>query len=215
MPIQLSPTDADWELAKETFDDFTCRLGARHIATEFALAHLSALLRTKRPATVLEIGAGIGTITQLLLTHPAGVSHVTSTEDHPFCIEQIEMNIPRDLRPRLELIKTTEDLGRLERCFDLIVLDGDVGTADKFRFMDKGSVCFVEGARSNIRNALNAQLAERGLICQFSNYNRGRKRVALVWRKAEFNDMPIPKLKFNKVIKGCWVGEVVQCGANL
>ena len=215
MPIELSPTDADWELAKETFDDFTCRLGAQHIATEFALAHLSALLRTKRPATVLEIGAGIGTITRLLLSHPVGVSHVTSTEDHPFCIEQIETNIPRDLRPRLELIKTPEDLNRLELCFDLIVLDGDVSSADGFSFMDKGTVCFVEGARSNIRNALNAQLAERGLICQFSNYNRGRKRVALVWRKAESSDMPIPKLKFNSVIKGCWVGEVVQCAANL
>ncbi|MGI9488683.1 MAG: class I SAM-dependent methyltransferase [Geminicoccaceae bacterium] len=205
--MQLTPNDDDRALARATFEQFAGRPGAQHIATEFALTYLSALLRTQKPASVLEIGAGIGTITSMLLEHPCGIKHVTSTEDHPFCLEQLEANLPSE-RDRLELIKEENRLGEIDRNFDLIIFDGEFGAPEKLHFLDDRVVCFVEGSRTSARNALSQHLAGKGLACQFTNYNRGRKLVSMAWREKRRLGLRLPKLRFNRTIKGCWVGVV-------
>ena len=206
--MQLTPNDDDRALARATFEQFAGRPGAQHIATEFALTYLCALLRTRKPASVLEIGAGIGTITSILLEHPCGIEHVTSTEDHPFCLEQLETNLPPMTRERLKLIKGENGLDKIDRNFDLIIFDGEFGTPEKLHFLDDRVVCFVEGSRSSARKTLSQHLAGKGLACQFTNYNRGRKLVSVAWREKRRFGLRLPKLRFNRTIKGCWVGVV-------
>ncbi len=206
--MQLTPNDDDRAFAKQIFDRFAERPGAQHIATEFALAYLSALLRTRKPASVLEFGAGIGTITYMLMEHPCGIQHVTSTEDHPFCLEQLDSNLRPEMKERLRLIKDGESLGDIDRDFDLIIFDGEFGVAEKLQFLDDRVACFIEGARTKTRNAVNQHLAGRGLTCHFTNYNRGKKLVSMGWRKKRRFGLQLPKLRFNRTIKGCWVGLV-------
>lgn len=206
--MELVPTDDDWAIAGKTFERFASRPGAKHIATEFALAHLSALLRTMRPDSVLEFGAGIGTITHMLLVHPHGPRRVTSTEDHPFCLEQLEANIPRELRDRLELVTTLAGPERIVGDFELVIFDGEFSDPAGFLYINSGTVCFIEGSRRSTRRALDEVLGARDLVCRFENYNRGTKPLALVWRKSKTMGIPYPKLKRRMVLKGCWVGEV-------
>lgn len=208
--MQLTPNDDDRALAKRIFDRFAHRPGAQHIATEFALTYLSALLRTRKPASVLEFGAGIGTITYMLMEHPCGIKHVTSTEDHPFCLEQLDINLPPEMKDRLELIERQDRLGDIDRDFDLIIVDGELGAPDKLHFLNDRVACFVEGARTSTRKTVNQHLASRGLACHFINYNRGRKLVSMTWRKKRRLGIQLPKLQFNKTIKGCWVGIVSE-----
>ncbi len=204
----LTPNGDDRALARATFEQFARLPGAQHIATEFALTHLSALLRTLKPASVLEFGAGIGTITSLLLEHPCGIKHVTSTEDHPFCLEQLKANLPPKTGDRLTLISGESDLSEIDRNFDLIIFDGEFGAPEKLQFLDDRVICFVEGSRSRARNTLSRHLANKGLTCQFTNYNRGRKLVSMAWREKRRFGLRVPKLRFNRTIKGCWVGVV-------
>ena len=206
--MKLMPNDDDRALARETFERFSARPGAQHIATEFALTYLSALLRTRRPSSVLEFGAGIGTITSMLLDHPSGIEHVTCTEDHPFCLEQLDQNLRPEQKERLRLIKEKGRLGDIDRDFDLIIFDGEFGAFEKLQFLDDRVACFIEGARTRTRDAIDRHLADRSLACHFTNYNRGRKLMSMSWRKKRRFGMPLPKLRFNKVVKGCWVGVV-------
>ncbi len=208
--MQLTPSNDDRAIAKGVFDHFINRPGAQHIATEFALAYLSALLRTRKPSSVLEFGAGIGTITYMLLDHPCGIEHVTSTEDHPFCLEQLDMNLQPEMRDRLNLIKDQDKLGDIHGDFDLVIFDGEFCAPEKLHFLDNRVACFIEGARTSTRNTVNEELARRGLACEFTNYNRGQKLVSMAWRKKRWLGMPLPKLRFNKTIKGCWVGIVSE-----
>ena len=69
--MQVCPTEADWALAREVHGFFAPKPGARHIASEFALAYLHTLLNDSHAKHVLEFGAGIGTITTCLLSHPS------------------------------------------------------------------------------------------------------------------------------------------------
>jgi hypothetical protein len=206
--MQLTPNDDDRALAKRIFDRFADRPGAQHIATEFALTYLSALLRTRQPSSVLEFGAGIGTITYMLMEHPCGIKHVVSTEDHPFCLEQLDINLPPEMRARLKLIKEEDSLGDIGNDFDLIIFDGEFGAPEKLHFLNDRTACFIEGARTKTRHAVNEHLSGRGLTCHFTNYNRGRKLVSMSWRKKRPFGMPLPKLRFNRTLKGCWVGLV-------
>lgn len=103
------------------------------------------------------------------------------------------------------------DLARRERIegdFELVIFDGTFSDPDGFHFIKSGTVCFIEGARRPTRRALDEVLGARELACHFENYNLGTKPLALVWRKSATMGIPYPKLKRNKVIKGCWVGEV-------
>lgn len=87
--MKVEPSALDWAYAKSVYDEFSQKPGAQHIASEFALAHLGAVLNKVKPNSVLEFGAGIGTITHFLLKHPANIGHVTTTENNPYCLDQL------------------------------------------------------------------------------------------------------------------------------
>jgi predicted O-methyltransferase YrrM len=72
--VKIEPSEADWAFAKSIRDEFKRKPGSQHIASEFALAYLSALLNKVKPDSVLEFGAGIGTVTYFLMKHPANIS---------------------------------------------------------------------------------------------------------------------------------------------
>ena len=207
----LQPNDADWQLAKSVSDEFSSKPGAQYIAKKFAMAYLSALLREIKPASVLEIGAGIGTITDLLLRHPDRPRDVTATEDHPFCLEQFALNVPQAAAEGCRLL-TDQDLLDADRdSFDLVVIDAAVSDAN-YALFKSGTICFVEGARGATRREMNSALEARNLTCDFVNYNRGMRYFSFSLRKDLETGKTLPKFRFRNIRKGCWVGTVGPSG---
>jgi predicted O-methyltransferase YrrM len=92
-PVEIRPTRRDRILAREIYNRYKAKPGSEHIATETALVYLSACLREFRPGVVLECGAGIGTITDLVLSHPCRVERVISTEHNEFCLAALARNL--------------------------------------------------------------------------------------------------------------------------
>lgn len=194
-------TDRDRAIARRTHAEFAALPGAEHIATEFALAHLSGLLTETRPRRVLEIGAGIGTITRLLLDHPTGVELVVSTEENEFCLGALSYNIGQETS-RWKLVSSAAEAPPLD--YDLVIFDGIHGSTDAFPLLGNGTVCFVEGIRQTTREALINYLSRKGLACTFRSYVRpSRLRFS---RSRRWLGL-IPKVKF-RTRKGCHIGSV-------
>jgi hypothetical protein len=205
MKVELS--ESDWAFAKSVYDEFSKKPGAQHIASEFALAHLSAVVNKVKPRSVLEFGAGIGTITYFLMKHPVNISHVTTTESNDFCLEQFAANIPDEFSGRYDLVVDDSTLAPGQRHYDLVIVDVSV-SSQGYAYLDSGMTCFVEGARSTNRREIEAELAGRGLRCDFVNYNRGTQYCSIVLRRSKKSGIPYPKFRFRKVRKGCWIGAV-------
>lgn len=205
--MQVEPSESDWAFAKSIYDEFAQKPGAQHIASEFALAYLSAVLNKVKPNSVLEFGAGIGTITYFLMKHPANIGHVTTTENHPFCLEQFAANISEEFNSRYDLIIDDGNLVPGQRPYDLVIVDNSV-SARGYAYLDRGMTCFVEGARSANRREIQSELAGRGLRCDFVNYNRGTQYFSLVLRRSKKYGIPYPKFRLRKIRKGCWIGAV-------
>ncbi len=87
------------------------RSGSEQIASPLALTVLMAALDRLQPARVLEVGAGIGTMTDIL-TRVRGCE-VHAIEDDPFCLAELKRSLSRQPSP---------GLGYLH---GLIVVDGD------------------------------------------------------------------------------------------
>ena len=205
--MQVEPSESDWAFAKSVHDEFSQKPGAQHIASEFALAYLSAVLNKVKPNSVLEFGAGIGTITYFLLKHSANIGHVTTTENHPNCLEQFAANISEEFGGRYDLIVDDSALVPGQRPYELVIVDNSV-SARGYAYLDHGMTCFVEGARSENRREIQSELAGRGLRCDFVNYNRGMQYFSIVLRRSKKFGIPYPKFRLRKVRKGCWIGAV-------
>ena len=205
--MDLAPSETDWALAKSVYDAFSQKPGAQHIASEFALAHLSALVNRVRPEAVLEFGAGIGTITYFLLNHPAKIGHVTTTEGNAFCLEQLAANIPTEYSGRYDIVVDDGALATEKWPYKIVIVDSSVSRRG-YGFLDRGMTCFVEGKRLANRQEIEDELAGRGLRCNFVNYRRGPKLFSVAMRRSKKYGISYPKFSILKVPKGCWIGTV-------
>lgn len=205
--VEFQPNELDWELARKVHTDYEQKSGAQHIATEFALAHLSALVRLVEPTDVLEFGAGIGTISQLLLDHPNGIRHVTATEGNAFCIDALTSGFVAPFAGRFDLVTDPTKLKLDQQHFDLVVIDGllEPGQYDALK---RDSICFVEGSRKSTRKMIVEELERRDLTINFVNYNQSVRYFDWSTTYPDGRTRLFPKFKLRKILKGCWVGQV-------
>jgi precorrin-6B methylase 2 len=194
--LKVSPDDADWEVAKRVHAEFARKVGSEHIASEFALAHLSALLRRESPRHVLEFGAGIGTVTRLLLDRLGSDATVVAVEPNAFCLEQLRGGFDD---PRLTILATRSD-SVLSQKFDLVIIDG--GLPRDLGFVQSGVQLFFEGNRMKTQKKIEAAAASRNLFARFEYHAQNGWR--LVWRMSRFN-MLLPRLRRKK---GCSIGSI-------
>ncbi len=204
----VKPSEADWEFAESVHARFAVRPGSQHIATEFSLAHLSALLKASRPKTILEFGAGIGTLTYALLTHPADVAEIVSTECDAYCLEQLELNIPADLKPRNRVVTDMDVLLQEPVTYDLVVFDGGFYDSRETLFMDKDSFCFIEGSRQATRDSVAEQLRKRGLACHLDNHHQGYRYFSFGRAKKSGSGKRKLNFQWRRSLAGCWIGQV-------
>ena len=88
--------------------------------------------------------------------------NVVGIEASPFCLAQLERNIPKDFKPRLTIF--TKKIAPLDGRFDLIVIDGNLPSADTYGFLRHGTICFVEGNREQISAKLMQVAQAKNLV---------------------------------------------------
>lgn len=208
MELRQAPTAEDRELASAIYRQFVELPGSEHIATEFALTYLSRLLFEAEPKRVLEVGAGIGTITKLLLAHPCLVEHIISTEGNEFCLSALANNIGPGYGDRWRVVRAVDDILDAQT-YDLVIFDGYSGVDQIYRLLGAGTICFVEGIRHPIREGLNRHLSDRNMACIFSSYIRPNK-LRFSRNKKLFGFLPKPKFRTNK---GCHIGKITLAQA--
>ncbi|HCU90438.1 MAG TPA: hypothetical protein DGR97_10865 [Gammaproteobacteria bacterium] len=205
--LKLIPNEIDWVHARSVHTCYAKKSGSQHIATEFALAYLSALVRIIRPKYVLEIGAGIGTISQLLLDHPNKITRLAAIEGNCFCIETLKTRFATAFKERFNLITDPTKIEIGEQYFDLIVIDG-LFESKLCDLLKKGSFCFVEGSRKSTRKVIIDKLENRNLAINFVNYNQGIRYFEWSTKYSDGRKRILPKFRFCRILKGCWIGQV-------
>src|SRR5262245_6025352 len=106
--------------AKATFETFKAKEGSLHVANRVALEAIFQLVRQLKPRKVLEIGAGIGTISHLMLKHSH--AELVAVEHNDFCLQELRKNLA-GCRPYKVC-----DYGNVKpQGYDLVVVDGGSG----------------------------------------------------------------------------------------
>ncbi len=226
----IAPIREDWEIARRIHARFAVLDGARGgegikvladrparswqypapdlgIANKTALAYLSACLRVAKPRRILELGAGIGTMTALMLEHPHDEVRIIATEDNDFCLSALEKNLPRTGRDRLTIVRTLEHLLELEGSYDLAICDGGFDEDEQFRGIRPGSICMFEGGRAAHRRLLEAYLARYGWRYEPDNHPSSGYILKMLPRRKVILGVSLPVFRIRRH-KGCWLGRV-------
>ena len=141
--------------AEDVFQRFRVLPGADLMASPCSIEGLFRLIDQQRPKRILEIGAGIGTLTSVIIAAAPAASCIVTIEEVPFCREQLTTNLGSDL-DRLELRDAAENLPGE---YDLLVVDGHQ-LINLVPHVARGGIVFVEGDRWEQRGALAASKRE-------------------------------------------------------
>jgi protein-L-isoaspartate O-methyltransferase len=139
--------------ADEIYARFSKLPGSEHIASANAINVLLWTVERWRPTAVLEVGAGIGTLTSTVVRSLPPGGSIRCVEPEPFCVDALTTNLGEEMG-RVGLVATTAEVPTDAR-FGLIIVDG--GAAE--RFTDRlaaGGVVFVEGDRAPQRRSIEA-----------------------------------------------------------
>jgi precorrin-6B methylase 2 len=195
------------QLARDIYAEFKAKPESQHIASEFALVELAKLVAEIKPKSVLEIGAGIGTITKLLLQHPSRPAKLTVTEAHPVCLRELQANLQGVSKDGYDLVQTAAELN-IASAFDLVIFDGTLDDDIQYRVFKPGTWCFVEGSRNKTIAALRQKLNATGLTVSMRNVRPGGKKLKLKSVRTFFG-LPLPAFKL-KPKKGCSIGQITS-----
>ena len=215
--LDLDLNRADMALAERVHEEFSRKEGSETIASRRAMEWLATCVRVFRPRTVLEMGAGIGTLTELILTHDIAVDRLVTTEDNEYCLSVLRGNLSRGDDPRLHLVVTPEELSRLRLQADLIVADGSfwlkaaaTGTLGPFHEAEfeaaaVGTVIFVERFRRKWRKKLAEVVGAQGMAVAVRRCSGLRMPIRM--RMSRRLVVPIPVIKRN-YRDSAWLGIV-------
>jgi protein-L-isoaspartate O-methyltransferase len=194
------------KLAKSIFEEFKAKPESGFIASEFAILNLANFLSANAIKSVLEVGAGIGTITKLLLSHPARPADVTSTEEVPVCLRELEKNLAGTDKRGWRLVNGITEIGK-DQAFDLVIFDGILDPQYQYDFFQKGTWCFVEGNRRDTRLELVNHLEKSGLTISMTSFFPGGHKIRITPGRKLFG-LRLPRIQLKRR-KGCHIGQVV------
>jgi predicted O-methyltransferase YrrM len=208
--LSVEPKPKDWDFAREIYRRFQAKPGSEHIATEQALAYLSALLDAAQPKVVLEMGAGIGTITDALLLHPARPERIVAAEQNDYCLSVLRGNLTNSEDRRLVIASKPEEVPP-DLVFDLVVGDGGFGVDGHYVTFSSqlrpGTIVFAEGNRIRLRKALTKDLKGLGRSLEMNEIGVEYKRRWRPSTRLESLGIKVP-LYLKTRVKCCWLGVV-------
>ena len=212
--MYLSPSPEDKETGSAVHQIFASRPGAEFIASDFALAHLSCLLNKAKPRSVLEMGAGIGTLTYLLLTHPQRPELIVSVEDNEYCIDQFNRNLPGQMRTGHSLTTDVHTARDKASHFDVVIFDAESQAEEACEFVGPDTIVFVEGSRKHQRAAIQAHLRAQDLQCTFNRYIPGHRLIAYS-KTGKARRIFGTNYRIWRRVKGCFTGLVEPLSPEL
>jgi protein-L-isoaspartate O-methyltransferase len=186
-------------VTEELHGRFSSQGGSQFIASGHAIHGLLLWIEKTQPRNVLEIGAGIGTLTAAMLLalsarKSAGGSEytLTSLEPEPYCLEQLEKNLAGLDRSRHRVVP---DMSAVDRGapFDFVIVDGGVLDERYFTHLAERAVVFVEGYRSKQRELLERVCAGRPHVT--ANF-RSPDRLTGYWI-TQFDPSPLERSTFS------------------
>ena len=108
---------------------FKAKPGSGQIASEFAIRCVMKAVKRKQPLRILEVGAGIGTLTVALfnacLFVDDHVPEIFYVEDDPTCLEALKRNVPPTWYRMLRRFDITDGVDPCIEPFDLVIIDGE------------------------------------------------------------------------------------------
>lgn len=130
------------------------------IASAHAIGGLLRVLQKRRPRRVLELGAGIGTLTFTVLDTLSrmGVTdqpdfRFDTVETQPFCLGQLDENL-EGFEGKYRVHSDLSEVREAGIAYDLVIVDGggdlpnDLGVLDFSGLLERRGVILVEGGRA-------------------------------------------------------------------
>lgn len=139
---------------KTQYQKFSQAEGSQYIASEYALFRILKLIEKFKPKNILEVGAGIGTISDSILkfNFPQDIQLFASEADN-FCLEKLPENLGGDFS-KLKLFPHIADLPH-EAIFDFVIIDGKEEHLTSVKNMlSKNAIIVVEGDRKDQTDTL-------------------------------------------------------------
>lgn len=136
------------KLVTENYYKFCNLEGNNYIASEFALHQILRLIKKFHLESVLEIGLGIGSISDTVLKmvkKSGGDFNYVGTEANEYCKNALKENVEN--YAEIELYENLSKIGS-EKKFDLIVIDGQDNVLNNIAARcTKRAIIFIEGDR--------------------------------------------------------------------
>ncbi|WET01235.1 hypothetical protein [Flavobacterium sp. YJ01] len=135
------------KLAVENYKKFCSFDGSDYIASEFALETLLRLVTFFNVKSILEIGLGIGSVSDTILVldqkESLGLDYF-GTEKNEFCLNALSKNVIH-----FNKIKLFSEIKEVPaRKFELIIIDGSDDSLEFIKkFTETSTIFFVEGDR--------------------------------------------------------------------
>ncbi len=138
------------KLAENKYKYFCERQGNDYISSIYALKSILKLIVDYRVKSVLELGIGIGSISDTILTFSKNNKNAiqyVGTENNEFCLQELKKNV--EYYSEIELYHSLSEI-KTDYKFDLIIVDGsDDGLKSIEKFCKKNTLIFIEGFRGS------------------------------------------------------------------
>ena len=139
--------------ARLIFERYQSASENNQIATEFSFFTLAQVLNVIRPESVIELGGGIGTLTELLASRE-WTPVVHTFEDNEYCLSKL--NALSESYPNIQVSSNYSELIKSDWNADLLVIDVNAGIFDTFLLIKRNTFkyVFIEGHQLQQRASL-------------------------------------------------------------
>lgn len=158
--------------ARSIYERFSKLPGSQYMASEHAIRGLIRCLVRRRPTSVLEVGAGIGTLTFASVTILAKCqenmgsrsnTRIIAIENNEFCLSELRKNLA-EWWDSFQVIEDISGLPDEAGDFDFVIIDGGECDHRYFSKLGKGATLFVEGHRGQQRDLLESVSKNRRYV---------------------------------------------------
>ena len=129
------------KIVLDVYSKFKSYKGSEHIATISSMMNLLEIIQTKSFREVLDFGAGIGTISALVLDNTT--ANITAVEKNAYCANEFKKHLLPN--KRINLCSSLP-----EKLFDLCIIDDSISVREIIGIFSASGdkvVIFIEGRR--------------------------------------------------------------------
>jgi len=138
------------KIANKQYQKFSAAEGCQYICSEYALVMILKIIQLFKPKKILEVGLGIGTISDSILKFFSEdyQPEVHGTERNDFCLKQLRGNIGKDFE-KLKIYNSIQEKPK-EIKFDLIIIDGKESDLKSLqKNLTENAIIIIEGDRKD------------------------------------------------------------------